>query len=117
VREAEALGVFYGRLVPSGTINGTKHHEMTGQRRPPSLSVVHDACLRRTSRGGPQTVILRLPLLQRHHRRLANPATGAAHAQQEREEAQASDEPRNVLTQLLTPYHGFPWLVSACLPA
>jgi hypothetical protein len=78
---------------------------------------VHDACLFRTSLPGQGPITVRPPLLQSLHRRIANPATGAAHAGEEREETNACDELRHALMQLLTPYHGFPVLVSACLSA
>lgn len=63
---------------------------------------------------GPDAINLRLPLLQRHHRRPANPATRAANAEEE-EETNGCDEPSNALMQLLTAYQWFPVLVSACL--
>jgi hypothetical protein len=78
------------RLVASGAANGTKHHWMTERCRAASLSVVHDVCLLRTSRAGPDAIILRLPLLQSHHRRLANPATGATNAQEESEDSSST---------------------------
>ena len=56
----------------------------------------------KTSRSGPDTIILRVPLLQRHHRRLANPATEASNAQEESEETHACDEPSGALIQLPT---------------
>jgi hypothetical protein len=110
------VGVFYGRLVSSGAANGTQHHWMTDQCRAPLPCRGHDACLLRTSvPPGQGPITVRLPLLQSPHRRLANPATGAAHAQEEREETNACDEPSNALIQLLTPYHWFPLRASACL--
>jgi hypothetical protein len=84
-----------GRLVSCGAANDTKHHWMTYQCRPPSPRAGHDAGVLRTSRGGPDAIILRLPLPQRHHRLLAD----AANAQEEREEAQACDELSHALTQ------------------
>jgi hypothetical protein len=51
------------------------------------------------------SITVRPPLLQSLYRRIANPAAGAANAHEEREEADACDEPHNVLTQLWTPYH------------
>jgi hypothetical protein len=63
--------------------------------------------IRWTSRPGSDAIILRLPLLQSHHRRPANPATGAANAQEEREEINECDEPRNAFIQLFTPIIGF----------
>jgi hypothetical protein len=64
---------------------------------------------------GPDAIILRLPLLQGHHRRLANPATHAAHAQEEKEETNACDEPSHAVIQLPPPCHWFSVLVSTCL--
>jgi hypothetical protein len=68
---------------------------------------VHDTRLLRTSRSGPDAIILRLPLLQSHHRGLAKPATGAANAQEEREEINECDKPSNAFIQLFTPIIGF----------
>lgn len=110
------VGVFYGRLVSLGAAKGTQHHRMTDRCRAPSPCGAHDVCLLRTSVAhGPGPITVRLPLLQSPHRRLANPATDAAHAQEEREETNAGDELRSALIQLLTPFHWFPLLVSACL--
>jgi hypothetical protein len=71
-----------GRLVPSRAANGTQPHWMTEQCRASSPCGGHDPRLLKTSipRTGPDAIIRRLPLLQSPHRRLADPATGAAHA-------------------------------------
>jgi hypothetical protein len=104
-----------GRLVSSGAAKGTEHHWMTDQCRAPSPCGAHDARHVMTSiPTRPDAIILRLPLLQSHHRRPVNPTTEATHAE-EREETNACDKPSNTLIQLLTPYHWFPVLVSACL--
>jgi len=110
-----SAGGHEGRLVASGAANGTKYRWMPDQCRTPSPYGAHDAWFLMTLvPTGPDAIILRLPLLQRHHRRPANPATRAANAEEE-EETNGCDEPSNALMQLLTTYQWFPVLVSACL--
>jgi transposase len=105
-----------GRLVSSRATNGPQHHWMTAQCRASSPCGIHDACLLTNSvPPGQGPTAVGSPLLQSLHRRLANPATDAAHAQEEREETNAGDELCHAFTQLFTPYHWFPVLVFACL--
>jgi hypothetical protein len=109
------VNVFHSRLALSRAANGTKHHWMTDRCRASSPCGGHDACpLTNSVPPGQGPITVRPPLLQSLHRRIANPATDAAHAE-EKEETNACDELSSALMQLLTPYHRFPVLVSACL--
>jgi hypothetical protein len=109
------VNVFQGPLLSSGAANGARHHWMTDRSRASSPCGGHDACpLTNSVPPGQGPITVRPPLLQSLHRRIANPATDAAHAE-EREERNACDELSDALMQLLTPYHWFFVLVSACL--
>jgi hypothetical protein len=61
---------------------------------------------RASVRPGPGPITVRFPLLQSRHRRPADPATDAAHAQEESEETNACDDPRHTRIQLSTPLRG-----------
>jgi hypothetical protein len=114
-RRQVSTGAHDGRRVASRAANGAQHPWMTEQCRASSPCGGHDACPPTNSvPPGQGPITVRPPLLQCLHRRLANPATDAAYAE-EGEETNACDELRNARMQFVTPYRSFAVLVLACL--